>query len=235
MLPSLLPACSTQTVSPVWKNVPIQWLSTSSLIPSKLCSRPSTYSATPGLLKKPTRALPSPSARSVGSMVTSNRYVKRRLLHAHCAPSNTPRPSITAPTPHAPAGETLKRYLGAASPPQPDGPTVAKRTRPGAGTAPNDPLSCPAVEENQTVLDADQMDVHQDAPQAVPNRPTAPGSNTPPQSLLLPFQDKTPRATRTTTAAPPAMTRSACKGGPPPPEGEASPSPATRHSAGSAW
>jgi len=61
------------------------------------------------------------------------------------------------------------------------------------------------------------MDVHQDAQQADPSRPAARGSNTPPQSLLPPFQEETPRATRTTITAPPAMTGSASKGSPPPP------------------
>ena len=139
MSPSQRPASSTRTVSPVWKNEPIRWLSTSSLLPSKLSSRPSTCSATPGLSKKPTRLLPSRSARSAGTMDTSNRCARRRLLHARCAPSNTLRPSIAAPTHHAPAGEILKQSEHAASPPQPDAPTVGKRTRPGAGTAPNDP------------------------------------------------------------------------------------------------
>ena len=140
MLRSQPPASSTRTVSPVWKNEPIRWLSTLSLIPSKLCSRPCTYSATPGLSREPTRHPPSPSARSAGSMVTSNHYAKRSRLPANFAPSNTPRPIIAAPTPHwhAPAEETLKPYLDAASPPLPDGPTVGKRTRPGARTAPND-------------------------------------------------------------------------------------------------
>jgi len=139
MSPSLQPAFSTRRVSPEWKNERIRWLSTSSVISSKLCSRPSTCSATPGRWKKHTRLPPSSSVRSAGSMVTSNRYAKRSQLHAHCAPSNTPRPSIVAPTPHAPVVETLRPYWDAALPPQPDAPTVGKRTRPGAGTAMNDP------------------------------------------------------------------------------------------------
>jgi len=93
----------------------------------------------------------------------------------------------------------------------------------------------PAPQENQTVIDPDQMDVQPDAPRRDPPQQTAQGSNTPPQSLLPPFQEETPRATRSPLVAPPAMTRSASKGSLPPPEGAASPSPAARPPSGSAW
>ena len=83
-------------------------------------------------------------------------------------------------------------------------------------TPPHTPHAAPAIEENQAVLDPDQPDIHQDVPQADPTRPAARGSNSPPQSLLPLFQEETPRATRTTIAAPPAMTSSASKGAPPP-------------------
>jgi len=55
-----------------------------------------------------------------------------------------------------------------------------------------------AVEQNQAVIDPDQMDVHQDAQQADPNRPAAQGSNTPPkasshQSRKKPQEPPVPR------------------------------------------
>jgi len=138
MSASQWPASSTRTVSPIWQNEPIRWLSMSGLIPSKLCYCPPTYWATPGLSREPTRLPPSPSATSAGSMVTSNHYAKRSPLHAHFAPSNISRPMLAAQTRHAPAEETLKPDLDAASPPQPDVPTVGKCPRPAAGTATND-------------------------------------------------------------------------------------------------
>jgi len=144
------------------------------------------------------------------------------------------------PNPSCPSGGNLKAILGCclASPARCSncGEAHSARSRDCPERPPPPaPRAVPAVEENQAVIDPDQMDVHQDTPQADPNRPAARGSNTPPQSLLPPFQEETPRATRTTITAPPAMTRSASKGGPPPPEGQASPSPATRHPTGLAW
>ena len=100
--------------------------------------------------------------------------------------------------------------------------------------APTNARPTPSPQESPVEIDPDQMDVQPDAPRKnLPPQFTR-RSNTPPQGLLPPFQEDTPRA-RTPLVAPPPMTRSASKGGPPPPEGEASPSPAAHPPSGSAW
>jgi len=75
------------------------------------------------------------------------------------------------------------------------------------------------TQESPVEIDPDQMDVQPDAPRKNPPPQFTRRSNTPPQGLLPPFQEDTPRATPTSLVAPPAMTRSASKGGPPPPRG----------------
>jgi len=132
------------------------------------------------------------------------------------------------PNPSCPSGGNLKAILGCclASPARCSNCWEAHspRSRDCPERPPPPALpAAPAIQENQAVLDPDQIDVHPDAQPADPSRPAAPRSNTPPQGLLPPFQEETPRAPRTTIVAPPAMTRSASKGGLPPPRGRLAP------------
>jgi len=172
-------------------------------------------------VEKPTLPLPSPSASGAGSMVTSNHYVKRRFLHASCAPSNTPRPSIAAPTPHPPAGETLKPYLGAASPPQPDAPTVGKRTRPGAGTALNDhplqPHEMPR-RRRKPYCRRPRPDGHPPrCPTGRSQPPCSPGIQHPPPKPPPPFPGRNPTSHSYYNASPPCNDKISLQGRPPPP------------------
>jgi len=89
------------------------------------------------------------------------------------------------PNPLCPTGGNLKAILGCclASPARCSncGEAHLARSRDCSERPPPPaPRAAPAVEENQAVIDPDQMDVHQDAPQADPPRPAARGSNTPP-------------------------------------------------------
>jgi len=139
MLRSQRPASSTRTVNPVWKNLPIRWLSTLTLMPSKLCSSPSISSATRGPSREPTRPPPSPSVRNAGSTARSNRSAKQRPLHALYAPSCTQKRNTAARILCAQAEATSKPSSTAAWPPRQDAPTVVKPTQLGAETAANAP------------------------------------------------------------------------------------------------
>jgi len=131
------PVSSTRTLNPVWRNVPIWWLSMSNLTPSKLCSRPSTFRVTREPLRKPTCPPPLRSARCEGNTVMSNHSVRQTDHLVLFAPSSTRKWNTVAPILHAPLGVTSKPYPTTAWPLLRPAQTARNCTQPEAGTALN--------------------------------------------------------------------------------------------------